>query len=160
MTFYGITYSDETIIDFKNPIQERATLSTKLDGFDVAATFSYSYTIMPEFKFDFGSLTTKISTTSAEGVKLSSSTTMTLQGFSKQVFTTGLSVQRVSISRTTELTMSGLAQEIWEMSLSVQEWALTRTTVYTAEGFASDRLSVGKQLGDYLFVGETVFVLC
>lgn len=151
------TIDDQAVIDFQNPIQEQVTVSTKYAGLDLSVAFAYSYTFLPEFSFNFGSITLGASTMTAENVLLSSATTMTLQGFSKQAFTMGFSVQGVSITRTTELTMSGLSQEIWEISLSVQEWAITRTTVYTAEGFASDTLSVSKQLGDYLFVGTAAF---
>lgn len=161
LTAHGVmgdfTIDDQAVIDFQNPIQEQVTVSTKYAGLDLSVTFAYSYTFLPEFTFTFGSATLGVSTTTAEGVLLSSATTMTLQGFSKQAFTMGFSVQGVSIARTTELTMSGLSQEIWQMTLSVQEWAITRTTVYTAEGFASDTLSVSKQLGDYLFVGTAIF---
>jgi hypothetical protein len=151
------TIYDQAVIDFANPIQDQLTVSTKYAGFDWAFTFAYSYTLLPEFAFTFGSATLGVSTRTAEGVQLASATTMTLQGFAKQAFTMGFSLQGVSIARTTELTMSGLSQEIWRISLSVQEWAIARTTVYTAEGFASDTLSVSKQFGDYLFVGTTVF---
>jgi hypothetical protein len=151
------TIDDQAVIDFQNPIQEQLTVSTKYAELDWALTFAYSYTFLPEFAFTFGSATVGVSTTTTEGVHLASATTMTLQGFSKQAFTMGFSVQEVAIARTTELTMSGLSQEIWAISLSVQEWAIARTTVYTAEGFASDTLSVSKLFGDYLFVGTTVF---
>lgn len=161
LTAHGVmgdfTIDDQAVIDFQNPIQEQVTVSTKYAGLDLSVAFAYSYTFLPEFAFNFGSVTLGAATTTAENVLLSSATTMTLQGFSKQTFTMGFSVQGISITRTTELTVSGLSQEIWEMALSVQEWAITRTTVYTAEGFASDTLSVSKQLGDYLFVGTTVF---
>lgn len=161
LTAHGVigdfTIDDQAVIDFQNPIHEQVTVSTKYAGLDLSVAFAYSYTFLPEFAFNFGSVTLGAATTTAENVLLSSATTMTLQGFSKQAFTMGFSVQGVSIARTTELTMSGLSQEIWEMALSVQEWAITRTTVYTAEGFASDTLSVSKQFGDYLFVGTTVF---
>ncbi len=151
------TIHDQSVIDFFNPIQEQVTVSTKYAGLDWALTFAYSYTFLPEFAFTFGSATLGVATRTSEGVQLASATTMTLQGFAKQAFTMGFSVQGASIARTTVLTMSGLSQEIWTISLSVHEWALTRTTVYTAEGFASDTLSVSKQFGDYLFVGTTVF---
>ncbi len=161
LTAHGVigdfTIDDQAVIDFQNPIQEQVTVSTKYAGLDLSVAFAYSYAFLPEFAFNFGSATLGLSTTTAEGVLLSSATTMTLQGFAKQAFTMGFTVQGVSISRTTELTMTGLSQEIWEVSLSIQEWALTRTTVYTTEGFASDTLSVSKLFGDYLFVGTTVF---
>ncbi len=161
VTAHGVmgdfTIEDQAVIDFQNPIQEQVTVSTRYAGIDLSVAFAYSYAFLPEFAFTFGSVTLGASTTTAEGVLLSSATTMTLQGFAKQAFTMGFTVQGVSLVRTTELTMSGLSQEIWQISLSVQEWAITRTTVYTAEGFASDTLSVSKQFGDYLFVGTTVF---
>lgn len=161
LTAHGVmgdfTIDDQAVMDFQSPIQEQVTVSTKYAGLDLSIAFAYTYTFLPELKFDFGSITLGTATTTSEGVLLASATTMTLQGFAKQAFTMGFSVQGVSITRTTELTMSGLSQEIWEMALSVQEWAITRTTVYTAEGFASDTLSVSKQFGDYLFVGTTVF---
>lgn len=153
----GFTLDDQAVLDFQNPIQEQVTVSTKYAGLDLALTLAYSYTMFPEFTFDFGSATVGASTTTAEGVLLSSATTMTLQGVAKQAFAMGFSLQGVAIVRTTELTMAGLSQEIWEMTLSVQEWAITRTTIYTAEGFASDTLSVSKQFGAYLVVGTTVF---
>ncbi len=161
LTAHGVmgdfTIDDQAVIDFQNPIQEQVTILTKYAGLDLSAAFAYSYTFLPEFTFTFGSVTLGVATTTAENVLLSSATTMTLQGFAKQAFTMGFSIQGVSIARTTELTMSGLSQEIWEISLSVQEWAITRTTIYTAEGFASDTLSVSKQFEDYLFIGTTVF---
>lgn len=161
LTAHGVlgdfTIDDQAVLDFQNPIQEQVTVSTKYAGLDLSVAFAYSYTLLPEFAFNFGSITLGASTATPEGVLLSSATTMTLQGFSQQAFTMGFSVQGVSIARTTELTISGLAQEIWQISLSVHEWAITRTTVYTAEGFASDTLSVSRQFGEYLFVGTTVF---
>ncbi|MCL6643207.1 MAG: hypothetical protein K6T71_07820 [Candidatus Bipolaricaulota bacterium] len=156
-TLGDFTIYDQSVIDFVNPIQEQVTVSTKYAGLDWRLTVAYSYTFLPEFAFTFGSATLGVSTQTPEGVKLASATTMTLQGFSKQAFTMGFSVQGVSIARTTVLTMAGLSQEIWAISLSVQEWAIARTTVYTAEGFASDTLSISKQFGDYLFVGTSVF---
>ncbi len=161
LTAHGVmgdfTIDNQVVLDFQNPIREQVTVSTKYAELDLALTLAYSYTLIPEFTFDFGSATVGVSTTTTEGVHLASATTMTLQSFSKQAFTMGFSVQGVLISRTTELTMAGLSQEIWEVSLRIQEWALTRTTVYTAEGFASDTLSVSKLFGDYLLVGTTVF---
>ncbi len=151
------TIYDQAVIDFQNPIQEQVTVSTKYAELDWKLTFAYSYTFLPEFAFTFGSATLGVSTRTSEGVQLASATTMTLQGFAKQAFTMGFSVQGVAITRTTVLTMSGLSQEIWAISLSVHEWALARTTVYTTEGFASDTLSLSKQFGDYLFVGTSVF---
>ncbi|MCX8103522.1 MAG: hypothetical protein N3E42_03660 [Candidatus Bipolaricaulota bacterium] len=153
----GFTIIDQSVIDPQGAFHDQTTVSTQYAGLDLSATFAYRYTFLPEFTFEFGSATLGVKTETAEGVQLASATTMTLQGFAKQAFTMGFSVQGVSITRTTELTMSGLAQEIWHMSLSVQEWAITRTTVYTAEGFASDTLSVSTQFGSYLFVGTTVF---
>ncbi len=146
-----------SVMDPQGGFHDQTTVSTKYAGLDLALTFAYSYTLLPEFTFNFESVTLGASTATPEGVLLSSATTMTLEGFSKQALTMGFSVQGVSIVRTTELTISGLAQEIWQISLSVHEWALTRTTVYTAEGFASDTLSVSRQFGEYLFVGTTVF---
>ncbi len=153
----GFTIVDQSVLDPQGVFRDQTTVSTKYAGLDLSVAFAYSYAFLPEFAFTFSSATLGVSATTAENVLLSSATTMTLQGFAKQAFTIGFSVQGVSIARTTELTMSGLSQEIWRISLSVQEWAITRTTVYTAEGFASDTLSVSRQFGDYLFVGTTVF---
>lgn len=156
-TFYGISIHDVAVIDFQNPVQETLTLSTKVDQFSLSATFTYSYPLMEFWKIEFGNVTVKAAATSAEGVKLSSATTLTLQGFSKQVFSVGLSVQGISISRTTELTKAGMAAETWRMALNIGGFSLARTTVYTSEGFASDTLTVSKQFGDYAFAGRTVF---
>lgn len=153
----GFTIVDQSVMDPQGAFHDQTTVSTKYAGLDLSATFAYSYALLPEFTFTFNSVTLGAATKTAEGVLLSSATTMTLQGFAKQAFTMGFALQGVSITRTTELTMSGLAQEIWEMTLGVQEWAITRTTVYTAEGFASDTIQLNKQFGDYLFVGTTVF---
>ncbi len=151
------TILDQSVLDPQGAFHDQTTVSTKYAGLDLSVAFAYDYTLLPEFTFNFGSVTLGAATATAEGVLLSSATTMTLQGFAKQAFTMGFSVQGVSITRTTELTMSGLAQEIWQMTLSVQEWTIARMTVYTAEGFASDTLSVSRQFGDYLFIGTTVF---
>lgn len=156
-TFYGISFQDVSVIDFQNPVQETMTLSTTVDQFHLSVTINYSYPFVEFWKIAVSGVTVGVATTSAEGVKLASATTLTLQGFAKQVLSLGLSVQGVSIARTTELTTSGLASETWVMALNVAGFSLTRTTVYTAEGFASDTLTVGKQFGDYSFVGETVF---
>ncbi|MCI2429767.1 hypothetical protein LM602_06815 [Candidatus Acetothermia bacterium] len=156
-TFYGISIHDVAVIDFQNPVQERLTLSTTVDQFQLSAVFTYSYPLVEFWKINFGDVTVSAAATSAEGVRFSSATTMTLQGFAKQVFSVGLSVQGVSISRTTELTKAGLATERWHMALSLGGFSLTRTTVYTAEGFASDTFTVGKQFGEYAFMGRTLF---
>lgn len=156
-TLAGFTIVDQSVLDPQGAFHDRTTVSTKYAGLDLSVAFTYNYTLLPEFIFSFDNIAVGVSTRTPEGVLLSSVTTMTLQGFAKQAFTMGFTVQGVSITRTTELTMSGLSQEIWQISLSVQEWALTRTTVYTAEGFASDTLSMSKQLGDYLFVGTAAF---
>ncbi|MCS7198230.1 MAG: hypothetical protein NZ930_06095 [Candidatus Bipolaricaulota bacterium] len=155
--FAGFTVVDQSIIDPKGTFRDQTTVSTQYAGLTLSATFAYSYTLLPEFTFSFDSVTIGASTRTLEGVLLASATTMTLQGFAKQAFTMGFSVQGVSITRKTELTSSGLSQEIWQMALRVQEWSLTRTTVYTLEGFTSDTLSISRQFRDYLFVGTTVF---
>lgn len=155
--FVGFTIVDQSVLDPQGAFHDQTTVSTKYAELDLSVAFAYDYTFLPEFTFNFGSVTLGAATATSEGVLLSSATTMTLQGFAKQAFTMGFSVQGVSITRTTELTMSGLAQEIWQMAFNVQGWAITRMTVYTAEGFASDTLSVSKQFGGYLFVGTTVF---
>ncbi|MCS6936376.1 MAG: hypothetical protein NZ610_00920 [Candidatus Bipolaricaulota bacterium] len=156
-TFYGISFSDVSVIDFQNPVKETTTLSTKLDQFNLSLTINYSYPLMEFWKIAISDVTLGVQTTSAEGVQLSSATTLTLEGVAKQAFSVGLSVQGVSITRTTELTKTGLSAETWVMSLNVAGFSVRRTTVYTAEGFASDTLTIGKQFGDYAFVGRAVF---
>jgi hypothetical protein len=69
---------DQAVIDFANPIQEQLTVSTKYAELDWAFTFAYSYTLLPEFAFTFGSATLGVSTRTSEGVQLASATTMTL----------------------------------------------------------------------------------
>ncbi len=156
-TFYGVSLHDVAVIDFQNPVQETTTLSTKIENLDLSATFTYSYPLVEFWKIEFGNVTVKAAATSAEGVKLSSSTTLNLQGFVKQIFTLGLAVQGFSISRTTELTTAGLARETWRLAGSVAGWSVSRTTVFTGEGFASETFTVSRPFGDYAFTGVTVF---
>ncbi len=162
--FGDYNWTDEMVIDFKNPIQDTFTLSTKMGDWNLTSVTVLKYTL--DFSvFELVGETLKAATTTKDGVTLSSATTVNFEGFQKEVIAFSGSLSGLSISSKTDIGKSGLNSSTWVMGASVGDLSLSRTTVYKADGFFSDTLSVGGKYDKYNWTvtktfGKTGWSIC